>query len=315
MFSYHYDGKRFFNHRGEHRHGLADVLKWKFSSKPTPWLGENTSKSVNAPLRLGNTIEVSFIGHSSFLIQTPYGNFLTDPVYSDRVGPTSWLGPKRYAKPGVTWESLPHITAVLLSHDHYDHCDSRTLRSIASRWNPVVATPLKMKGLLKKFSLVTELDWWQTTQINEQVSITLVPAQHWGRRFPWDTNTRLWGGFYLTVAKRVIYFAGDSGYHETLFKIIKQKLGSPDLALLPIGAYEPRWFMKEAHMNPSEAVQVHHDLGSKKSIGMHWGTFRLTDEGRYDPCRELDRIMQEKMLPPDAFITLEPGLGISLSGV
>ncbi len=315
MFSYQYNGKRFYNYRGEKRHGLKDVLKWKLSSKPSPWLGEDSAEPRAAPLRLGNGIEVSFIGHSSFLIQTPYGNFLTDPVYSNRVGPVSWFGPKRYTKPGVTWESLPAITAVLLSHDHYDHCDSPTLSSIAKRWNPIVATPLKMKGLLKNFSLVTELDWWQTTQINNQVSVTLVPAQHWGRRLPWDTNTRLWGGFYLSVAGRVIYFAGDSGYHETLFKTIKERLGSPDLSLIPIGAYEPRWFMKEAHMNPKEALQVHHDLGSKKSIGMHWGTFRLTDEGQEDPWLELGREMQEKSLPQDAFIVLKPGQSISLPGI
>jgi L-ascorbate metabolism protein UlaG (beta-lactamase superfamily) len=307
-----FNGKRFFNKEGKSHHGIKDVLAWKLKTKPKAWPSALYDKPVSAPTYLGKSIQVSFIGHSSFLIQTPFGNFLTDPVYSNRVGPFSWAGPKRFIKPGITWESLPHITAVMLSHDHYDHCDKPTLDRISKRWGASVIAPLGMKGLLTHVSAVHELDWWQTHPLNNDVSITLVPAKHWGRRFPWDTNKRLWGGFYLNLGLQKIYFAGDSGYDSLLFKTIQARLGSPDLAFLPIGAYEPRWFMQEAHMNPNEALQVHIELGSKKSIAMHWGTFQLTDEGRDEPRHTLIQAMTQGGIPSEAFLTLEAGQSITL---
>ena len=308
----HFNGKKFSNKLGESHHGIRELLRWKLNSKPKPWPKLTHQKIVPAPHNVGNDIQVSYIGHSSFLIQTPQGNFLTDPVYSERVGPFSWVGPKRFMAPAIAWESLPKITAVLLSHDHYDHCDKPTLDRIAHRWASSVITPLGMKDLISKKSSLYELDWWQTKTLSEQVAVTLVPARHWGRRFPWDTNKRLWGGFYLTINNRKIYFAGDSGYDSAIFKEIKHRMGAPDLAFIPIGAYEPRWFMRDAHMNPEEALQVHFEVGAKTSVAMHWGTFRLTDEGRDDPAIALREVMAKQGVPSEAFLVLEAGQSISV---
>jgi L-ascorbate metabolism protein UlaG (beta-lactamase superfamily) len=190
----------------------------------------------------------------------------------------------------VTFDSLPRIDLVLLSHDHYDHCDLPTLRRLARRNQPAVIAPLGHGPLLRSagFRTVVELDWWQDHLRPGKAAVTLVPARHWCRRSPFGTNTRLWGGFLVTMGGRRLYFAGDSGYAPGFFPEIGRRGGAPDLALIPIGAYEPRWFMASAHMNPAEAVLVHHEVGARRSVGMHWGTFQLTDEGWDQPVRDLD---------------------------
>jgi L-ascorbate metabolism protein UlaG (beta-lactamase superfamily) len=257
----------------------------------------------------------TWIGHSSFLIQTAQGNLLTDPVYSERAGPFSWAGPLRAIAPGIAWEDLPRIDAVLLSHDHYDHCDLPTLRRVARRWNPAVVVPLGHADLLRKAGAagpVFELDWWETHGPRPGLSATLVPARHWTRRRPGDTNRRLWGGFMIRAGSRVGYFAGDSGYDKALFPEIASRCGSPDLAMIPIGAYEPRWFMSDAHMNPAEAVRVHRDLGARLSVAMHWGTFQLTDEGREDPPQALAEALKEQGVPASEFLVLKPGESVAV---
>jgi L-ascorbate metabolism protein UlaG (beta-lactamase superfamily) len=255
-------------------------------------------------------VTVTWIGQSSFLIQTPQGNFLTDPVYSERIGPVSWAGPRRVAAPGVPWEALPGIDAVLLSHDHFDHCDLPTLRRAMRRWNPVVIAPLGHAGLLARAraaASTVELDWWQDRKLSTGASVMLVPARHWTRRNPFETDSRLWGGFMLRAGGRLTYFVGDSGYDEALFPEIGRRCGRPDLALIPIGAYEPRWFMHDAHMNPAEAVHVHSDVGARRSVAMHWGTFQLTDEGREDPPRELGEALRARNIPEGEFLVLPLG--------
>ena len=307
----HCDGKRFFNPGDPGGNGLLDLLRWRLTSKPAPWPARVEVTPVQPPrCPNGSGAVATWVGHSCFLIQTEQGNFLTDPVYSDRIGPVSWAGPRPAAGPGMTWESLPRIDAVLLSHDHYDHCDLPTLRAAARRWGTPVIAPLGHKRLLKSSGIETqivELDWWQGHALASGASAALVPARHWTRRTPFGTNFRLWGGFMIRAGGRLIYFAGDSGYDNKLFSEIGRRVGHPDLAMIPIGAYEPRWFMADSHMNPAEAVQVHRDVGARLSVAMHWGTFQLTDEGRDDPPKALAEALRTQGVPDTEFIVLPPG--------
>jgi L-ascorbate metabolism protein UlaG (beta-lactamase superfamily) len=205
------------------------------------------------------------------------------------------------------------VDLVLLSHDHYDHCDVPTLRRLARRDDPLVVAPLGHRSLLLRagFRRVVELDWWQGHSCGPGLDATLVPARHWCRRAPFGTNRRLWGGFMLRIGGRLVYFAGDSGYQEGLFNGIGGRCGAPDLAMIPIGAYEPRWFMASAHMNPAEAVRVHSEVGARRSVAMHWGTFQLTDEGRTDPVRALAEARDKAGLAPADFDAPEIGASVA----
>lgn len=249
----------------------------------------------------------------TFLIQTPLGNLLTDPVYSQHAGPFGRLGPKRVRQPGVRFDDLPPIATILLSHNHYDHCDLPTLRKLADRCDPNVITPLGNGRLVRSAGLrrVEELDWWQDAT-SGPLPITVMPARHFSARKPFDRNRALWSGFLITVGRRRIYFAGDSA-SDACFREIGKRCAPIDLALIPIGAYEPRWFMKYVHMNPEEAVQAHIDLNSAKSIGMHFGTFQLTAEGIDDPVRGLEAACRSRDVAAGSFTTLAFGESVSLT--
>jgi L-ascorbate metabolism protein UlaG (beta-lactamase superfamily) len=252
----------------------------------------------------------TWIGHSSTLVQTRQGRFLLDPVFSERIGPVSWTGPRRVTAPGIPWSALPRVDAVLLSHDHYDHCDLPTLGRLARQNVPLFAAPLGHRGLLSSVGAgprTVEMDWWQARELPGGASVTLVPALHWCRRRPGDGNRRLWGGFILRSGNRTVYYAGDTADSAGLFGEIRRRFGEPDLALLPIGAYEPRWFMSGVHMNPDEAVRAHRDLGARRSLGVHWGTFQLADEGREAPLRALEAALSGAGIPNEEFLTLPPG--------
>jgi len=276
----------------------------------TPWT-ERLDEPPQRPAPLDDRAAVvTFIGHATLLIQTPAGNILTDPMYSQRAGPFNLMGPRRVRQPAVLFDALPRISTVLLSHNHYDHCDVRTLGMLADRFDPRVVTPLGNAALVRSSGIrrVEELDWWQEAK-SPALPITLTPAKHFSARGPFDKNRALWGGFVLTTGGTRIYFAGDSAYGP-FFRDIGQRLGPIDLALLPIGAYEPRWFMHVVHMNPAEAVQAHVDLGAPESIGIHFGTFQLTTEGIDDPLRALEDARRANSIPPSRFRTL--GFGESL---
>jgi L-ascorbate metabolism protein UlaG (beta-lactamase superfamily) len=253
-----------------------------------------------APLD-GAVAVVTFIGHATFLIQTAAGNILTDPMYSDRAGPFGLLGPRRVRQPAVRFDDLPPISTVLLSHNHYDHCDRPTLARLAKRFDPLVITPIGNGALVKSTGLrkVEELDWWQDAKTST-LPLTLTPAHHFSARTPFDRNRALWGGFTMAVAHRRIYFAGDSAY-APFFREVHRRFGPIDLALLPIGAYEPRWFMRAVHMNPAEALQAHLDLEASESIAMHFGTFQLTTEGIDEPVRALEQARLAHHVQPSAF--------------
>jgi L-ascorbate metabolism protein UlaG (beta-lactamase superfamily) len=233
-------------------------------------------------------------------------------MYSQRAGPLNVIGPRRVRQPAVPLDDLPAVSMVLLSHNHYDHCDLRTLRTLAERFDPFVITPLGNGALVRSAGIrrVEELDWWQDAK-TAAWPIALTPAQHFSARSPLDRNRALWGGFMLAPAGARIFFAGDTAY-APFFRDVRQRLGPIDLALLPIGAYEPRWFMQSVHMNPAEAVQAHLDLEASESIGMHFGTFQLTTEGIDEPPRALEEACRARDIPPSRFRALRSGESVRL---
>jgi L-ascorbate metabolism protein UlaG (beta-lactamase superfamily) len=283
----HYDGERFFNPDHHEMKSLWDVLEWKLSTDPTPWPQHRPNKSYPFPsydpqLRA----MVTFINHATFLIQLDNLTVLTDPIFSPRAGPLSFVGPKRVRDPGVKLEDLPSLDVVVISHNHYDHLDLESLKSLDKKFRPLFLVPLGDKKLLKNSGIthVREMDWWEEHTIKGH-TIIFTPAQHWSARGLFDKCKSLWGSYYLRSPEFRIYFAGDTGLGGH-FKKIRQQLGRPDLSLLPIGAYEPRYFMKFSHMNPQDAKLAHQDLESQYSLGMHFGTFQLTDEGIDDPVND-----------------------------
>jgi L-ascorbate metabolism protein UlaG (beta-lactamase superfamily) len=302
----HFDGRRFHNPTGPPLQPLTAVprmLREQGTAWPR-WIEEPQRQ----PSPRGDAVAaITFIGHSTFLIQTAGGNILTDPMYSDRAGPWNLAGPRRVRPPAVAFDDLPAIGVVLVSHNHYDHCDLATLRRLSRRFDPIAVTPLGNGALLRSAGLrkIEELDWWQSAQTTP-LPIALTPAHHFSARGIHDRNRALWGGFMITAADRRIYFAGDTAY-APFFADVPRRLGAIDLALLPIGAYEPRWFMRSVHMNPEEAVQAHLDLGSPETIGMHFGTFQLTAEGIDEPLRALEVSRNAHQVTAARFRTLTFG--------
>ena len=298
----HFDGTRFFNPSGLAPQPFSAVPRMLREPR-TPWPAR-IDEPPQRPLERGDaTAVVTFIGPSTFLIQTAAGHILTDPIYSERAGPL-FFGPRRVRQPAVRFEDLPPIALVLLSHNHYDHCDTQTLGMLAERFDPIVVTPLGNGPLVQSAGIrrVEQLDWWQEAA-SAPLPLTLTPAHHFSARTPFDRDRALWAGFVLTVGTARLYFAGDTAYGP-FFREIGQRLGPIDLALLPIGAYEPRWFMQAVHMNPAEAVQAYLDLGAPESIGMHFGTFQLTTEGIDEPLRALEAARRAHDIPAWRFRTI-----------
>lgn len=250
-------------------------------------------------------IQVTWIGHSTFLVQVAGLNLLTDPMFSDRASPLSFAGPKRQAPPGVPLAQLPPIHAALISHNHYDHLDLGTVTGLGNRVRFFV--PLGLAAWFKKNDLtqVDELDWWQSQSLGN-IRLHCVPAQHFSMRTLFDRNRTLWCGWVLETPEGNIFFTGDTGYCRH-FQEIGQRLGPMRLALIHVGGYQPRWFMSSMHVNPKEAVRIHQDVRSLQSIGMHWGTFKLTDEPLGEPPRYLQRALKQAKIPADRFVVLKIG--------
>jgi L-ascorbate metabolism protein UlaG (beta-lactamase superfamily) len=302
----HFDGRRFFNPNGANGQPLWMVPRLLLTPW-TRWPSEVPVQPRRPPTPGADQVIVTFVGHASFLIQVAGACVLTDPVYSTRASPVSFAGPRQVRVPGVPFDDLPTVSLVLLSHNHYDHCDLATLRRLEQRFHPGFVTPLGNGRLLRSAGItqVEELDWWETASA-APLPVTLTPAQHFSARSVFDRNRALWGGFVVQAGGHRILFAGDTGYGPHL-REIAARLGPIDLALLPIGAYEPRWFMKDIHMNPAEAVQAHHDLAARRSIAMHFGRFQLTPEGIDEPVRELATALRERDVPTESFRALEVG--------
>ena len=255
------------------------------------------------------SVAITFIGHSTFLIRTANYVMITDPVFTSHAGPFGIMGPRRVRRPALASGSPPNVDFVLLSHNHYDHLQPSSLALFEG--TPVV-TALGVGRYLEGTSRegATELDWWQSARVGD-AEITCVPAQHFSARTPWDRNKTLWCGFVVRADGVSIYFAGDSGYSPQ-FAEIADRCPDIDVALIPIGAYEPRWFMAPAHMNPEEAVRAHCDVRARVSIGMHFGTFQLTDEGIDEPLQALVAARIEHGVSPDAFRVLDFGETLTL---
>ncbi len=299
-----FDGKRFRNLATSADRSLLQVLRWATSGERKPWPRWVEHRTRYEPRAAApGAIAITFVNHSTFLIEGEGRRFLTDPVWSLRASPVQWAGPARVHDPGIPFGQLPRVDVVLLSHNHYDHMDLGTLRRLQRTSGSRIVTTLGNKAYLERRGLrnVVELDWWES-----HGGITATPAQHFSARSPFDRNRTLWGGFALALGARRLYFAGDSGYHAH-FADIGARLGPFDAALVPIGAYEPRWFMSAAHVNPDEAVRAHLDLRSRLSIAMHFGCFQLTDEGIDEPVRDLARALDAHGVDAAHFRVLEPG--------
>lgn len=249
----------------------------------------------------------TWLGHASFLIQLGGRNILTDPILSERASPLPFAGPTRLQAPGIALQDLPPIEVVVISHDHYDHLDLPTLEKLQERDAPLLVVPLGLGEWLRDrgFEKVAELDWWQR-QETAGLRVHAVPVQHFSGRGLRDRNQRLWAGYVLEADGLRVFFAGDTGYSPD-FADIGARFAPIDLALIPIGAYEPRDFMKPVHVNPEEAVRIHQDVGARQSIGMHWGTFRLTTEPLDEPPRRLARALDEAGIDAERFVTIPLG--------
>jgi len=278
-------GGRFVNPSGEGR-GAGEVWRWYRTRAPKIWPKPISNGTVDKPLRrVTEGIRVTPLGHATVLLQVAGLNLLTDPIWSSRAGPTSWLGAKRLCPPPVALDDLPAIDAVLLSHSHYDHLDRPTLADLQRRHRPRLITGLNV-GAAVPCDNVTELDWWQSATLSGDVVVTYVPAEHASARSLFDRNKTLWGGFVVQAPAGNIYFAGDTGDGRH-FDAIRERFGPPDISLLPIGAYLPRWFMAPVHLDPREAVRAAAILKSRVTLPIHYGVFNLADDGYDEPLDEL----------------------------
>jgi L-ascorbate metabolism protein UlaG (beta-lactamase superfamily) len=310
----HFDGKKFFTPHGRPAHGLPGVIKWMSRRKRMPWKAQaELSFGPKPPERVGRGARITFVNHSSFLIQADGINILTDPVWSQRVSPFQWAGPSRMRPPGIRFEDLPKIDLVLLTHNHYDHLDLPTLQKLHKDHHPKILTTLGIKKFLNnhRIDTATELDWWETATFNDSLSIQCVPAQHFSSRGMFDRDATLWCAFVLRRAGGNIYFVGDTGYNATIFKEIGKRCGPIDIAIIPIGAFKPEWFMSPIHVSPAEAVMIHKEIHARLSIATHFGTFPLADDGLEDPVIELREALNRGGVPVEDFIVPKEGTAIA----
>ncbi len=290
---------------------LWQVAKWRLTRidpKWPQWVDIPAHSSLVERV-FDENLRISFINHATVLIQVAGLNFLTDPIWSERCSPLTWIGPKRVHAPGIALEELPPIDFSLVSHDHYDHLDLATLNQLHARFQSNIFTGVGISRYLNRKNkklLNQDMQWWQTIAINPYVSITFVPAQHWSSRGLLAYNTTLWGGFVIKTLHHTIYFSGDSGFGPH-FQKISELFPKISLAILPIGAYLPRWFMAHAHMNPEEAVLAHLTLKASYSLGIHFNTFSLADEKYNQALDDLRLALNKHGVATNKFFTLPPG--------
>ena len=311
----HFDGVRFFDPDGVPPKSLRDVLRWQFGSRRQRAIWPSWAPSPHAdqppPRVTGDKVRLSFVGHASWLIQVSGLNILVDPVWSARVSPFSFAGPKRRNDPGIAFEALPNIDVVLVSHGHYDHLDVPTLSRLAATFAPRVVTPLGndiAMRLADPAIRAEAFDWHDRVELGNGLNVTLVATRHWSARGMFDRNRALWASFVLETPIGKIYIVGDSGYGEGAhFRRVGEAHGPIRLALLPIGAYEPRWFMRDQHMNPEDAVKALGDCGATQALAHHHFTFQLTDEAMDAPAIALGEALDAAKIPREKFAVLKPG--------
>ena len=311
----HFDGRCFFNPGGTAPGKFADLIRWKLNGKRAVWPDRIDSPfhGSKPDLRVSpDAVAVTLVGHATFLIQIGDLNLLTDPVWSERASPISFAGPKRVNPPAIAYKDLPKIDAVLLTHSHYDHMDVETLARLVADHDPLIVTPIGNDGVLKNdLPRTTRFqvgDWHDVASIDGKVRVHFEPCHHWSARGLRDRCMALWSAFTIEATGAKLYHIGDTGFHNGInFRAARQKHGGFDLALLPIGSYEPRWFMKGQHMNPSEAVQGFQLCGAKEALGHHWGTFQLTDEAHDAPEKDLHAALDVHGIARDRFRAMRPG--------
>ena len=305
----HFDGRRFHNHQSGWQ-SEGSFIKWQVTKKPGAWPKWIDAEPGPAPLTKvdDGRVRVTWVNHATMLVQMDGVNVLTDPIWSERCSPVSFAGPKRHRLPGIRFEELPPIDAVLVSHNHYDHLDLPTLKRLRA---PRILTPLGNSAIMSRHGIANavDLDWWQDAEISDRVKVIQVPAQHFSARGLHDRDAALWGGFVISGPSGHVYFAGDTGWGRH-FAEIGERFGEIRTALLPIGAYLPRWFMKSAHISPAEAVDAHRAVRARTSIAMHYGTFRLGDDGEAEPLNDLRAALAGKGNPP--VLAVEHGRGVDV---
>jgi len=313
----HHGPKGFRNIHVHPKHGFLDFLRWQFGGGPLekasiphqdepqfiPDIEKPNFNHISQPDP--ECIQVTWIGHSTFLIQVEGYNILTDPMFSERASPVSFAGPKRWVPPGIPISDLPFIHAVIISHNHYDHLDAPTVERLGNLTRYFVPKGLSQWFRKRNIVNVVEMDWWESSQFGT-IRFHAVPIQHFSSRTLFDRNDTLWAGWVIETGAGNIFFSGDTGY-APLFKEIGRKLGTIRLSFIPVGGYCPRWFMRPMHVDPPEAVMIHKDLASEQSVGMHWGTFKLTDEPMAEPPLYLKKSLKEAGIPENAFAVMKVG--------
>lgn len=307
----HFNGSRFFNPgQASTDRSLRDIWRWRRSSQPAQW---PTSVAIQPVMPEKNVagLSITMVGHATVLIQLAGMNILTDPVWSERASPVAWAGPKRVTAPGVAFENLPPIDVILISHNHYDHLDQATLRRLHAVHDPLMIVPLGNDRIIRRFlpnARIMVGDWHDQIALNATFKVTLTPAHHWSARGVFDRRMALWSGFWLDTPEHKLWFAGDTAYGDgAIFHNLHARYGAPDVALIPIGAYEPRWFMSGQHVNPHEAVRIYKDIHATQALGIHWGTFQLTDETIQAPKDALVAALMAEKCGLDQFRAAEPG--------
>jgi L-ascorbate metabolism protein UlaG (beta-lactamase superfamily) len=303
----HFDGERFRNPDELDPHGFAAFWKWMLTREQGPWRRWTDSPpGPPPPRRVGDgAIRVTFVNHATLLIQIDGLNVLTDPIWSDRASPVSFAGPRRVRPPGIRFEDLPPIHAVLVSHNHYDHMDVPTLRRLEDGFRPPIFVGLGNARFLQSRGIdrVRDLDWWQAVDLEHGVRLTAVPVQHFSGRGICDRNGTLWTGYVLEGKSGAVFFAGDTGFGPH-FQKVREKFGPVAVAMLPIGAFRPEWFMGPVHMSPDEAVRAHRVLEARQSVAMHFGTFILADDGQDEPVEKLREALERERIPESDFRVL-----------
>lgn len=303
------DGRFRNTHRND-PHGGASMFEFLRKMRTQAWTRPQFPRAPNDPAWLAanrSQTSVTWIGHASFLVQLDGLNILTDPVLSRRTSPFQWAGPERLAPLGLRFDELPRIDVVLISHNHYDHLDAPFVKRIAARDAPTFVVPLGVKAWFARRGIgeVVELDWWQSADVRG-LRVHAVPAQHFSGRGLHDRNQTLWCGFVYERGGERHFFAGDTGYGPD-FAEIGRRFAPIDLSMIPIGAYDPRGFMRPVHVDPEEAVRIHQDVGSQLSLAMHWGTFRLTLEPLDEPPQRLAAALDAAGVARDRFRVLQHG--------
>ncbi len=310
----HFDGTVFFNPEGEAPLGFRELMRWQFGggrmawpkSAPSPFPPAKPDDRVD-----GDGLRVTMVGHATLLIQVAGLNILTDPVWSPRTSPFSFVGPKRVVAPGIAFNDLPPIDIVVVTHNHYDHLDLATLKRLHAEHGPHIITPLGNDTIIHRAvpdAKISGMDWGEQISFRDGVTIDCEPCHHWSARNARDRRMALWAAFVISTSSGKIYHIGDTGFHDGInYKAAAAKHGPFRLANLPIGAYEPRWFMKAQHQNPKEAVEGMQLCNTSYAAGHHFGTVQLTDEAIEAPVRALEVALKDQSVAPERFRALRAG--------